>query len=99
MFSHKYDRTSNMQDLGLAVEHTKEAVQITSSADPDRASYLNNLGKYLYTGYEGTSEKDGLEQAIACIQEVILAISLDHPDRAMYLNNLGLRLNDRYSCT
>lgn len=88
-----------MIDLDEAIQTTREAIQMVSDDDPDRAQWLNNLGSFLGDRFWRIKTTVDLEEAIEIGRQVLELTTEKHPDRAKYLDNLGSLLSDRYSRT
>lgn len=66
---------------------------MTDEGDPDRASWVNNLGLMLESRYERTGAVTDLEEAIGMARQAVAATPDDDPDRAASLSNLGHQLS------
>jgi CHAT domain-containing protein/tetratricopeptide (TPR) repeat protein len=91
-------------DLEAAIASYQQAMQLTLSDSPDRASRLNNLSTSLHNRYTRGGPRNGqrgaesdLEAAIDSWQQAVQLTPPDSPDRASILNNLGTGLRDRYA--
>jgi len=78
-----------MEDLDANIMKLETILEEIGESDPERARWLNNLGRHLNSRYERTGNPHDLEAAIARTEEAVEATAEGHPDRAGWLNNLG----------
>jgi tetratricopeptide (TPR) repeat protein len=102
----RFERTSNLRDLDEAVAFDREAVAIDREAvaagaatDPNRGSWLSNLGDHLRARFERTGALTDLDEAIDVGRKAVDATPAGHVNRGAYLSNLSLVLLFQYEFT
>ena len=92
-------RTGDRAALDTAIDLLRHAVEASPADDPDRATYLSNLGGALQIRFEQTGDLADLDTAIDLLRRAWEASPADDPDRATYLSNLGCAVQGRFDRT
>ncbi len=82
-----YDSTGDLHALQQAVVLFQRAVAVIPATDPDRATYLSNLGAVLRTLFERVGDPVVLDEAVRVGREAVATTSATHPDRAVLLSS------------
>ncbi len=96
VFLRVYLRSGQLKDLEHALHLLRQAVQLTPSDSPDRATRLNNLSISLVTQYFRTGMLADLEEAVRVSNEAVQLAPSDSSELFRYLGNLGTFLGNRY---
>jgi CHAT domain-containing protein/tetratricopeptide (TPR) repeat protein len=91
----RYRYTADAAEQERAIDAYREAIRITPTSSPLRASLLSNLGNTLYERHSRTGSLLDLQEAVAEISTAVAA-GEDHADFDYFLNNLGIALLTRH---
>ncbi|KAJ7077345.1 CHAT domain-containing protein [Mycena epipterygia] len=92
----QYEEMGDLDDLQVALQTKKEAVDLTPEGHPDRADRLQSLAESFTDQYQRLRELDDIEAALQLNQEAVDLTPEGHPDRAGRLQSLAVSFTDRY---
>ncbi|KAF8810517.1 hypothetical protein BYT27DRAFT_7134863 [Phlegmacium glaucopus] len=78
LYSHRYERTSNLQDIDCAVFHHQSAVESTPSGHAVLPSWFNNLGNLYLSHFEHTGNLQDIDHAISSHQSAVESTPFGH---------------------
>lgn len=85
-----------MEDLDSSIVNMQSAVNLTEDTNPDKPSYLSNLGISLSRRFLRLGHLTDLENAIINLQKAVRLISDENLHKSAHLCNLAISLRHRY---
>lgn len=99
LYSARFRRSDDPADIAKAIQFYDQAHSISPHGDPNKPTYLDNLGAAYSLQFDRLGILRDLACAIDCHTQSLLLIPEVHPDRSLRLSNLGASLVARFSRT
>ncbi|KAF8810875.1 hypothetical protein BYT27DRAFT_7090903, partial [Phlegmacium glaucopus] len=88
-YSHRFDRTGDLQDIDHAISHQQNAVQSTPFGHADLPSLFSNLGNSYLRRFERTGNLQDIDHALSHHQNAVRSTPSGSTDLPTWFNNLG----------
>ncbi|KAI0534861.1 CHAT domain-containing protein [Xylaria digitata] len=96
---HRYQREGEPTDLQESLQNGKKAVDLSKDGDPEKTTWLNNLGLAHLTQFRNSAETSSLEAATSLF-ELAVELSLEGSKTRLFsLSNLANALGLRFEWT
>ncbi|KAF8146644.1 CHAT domain-containing protein [Mycena galopus ATCC 62051] len=95
-FRTRYQQLGGVEDLEVALQNSKEALQLTPTGHSDRKICLQELGLSLSARYHRFGNVNDMNSTFQSYQELLELTPESHPDRAVSLQLLATAFTDRY---
>lgn len=93
----RFSCCGDVSDLTASVESQRQALDLTTDENPQKARLLCDLGSSLGQRYGCTGDISDIVDAVDCLLRADTLTDDDYPFKTVILSNLGSSMGDRYS--